>query len=54
MAVAMSKAQAGTGPKRAQMLIDGSWVESVSGKDILVESPGNRRTGGVSDQTRDE
>jgi betaine-aldehyde dehydrogenase len=26
------------------MLIDGSWVESVSGKDILVESPGNRRT----------
>ena len=27
MAVAMSKAQAGTGPKRAQMLIDGSWVE---------------------------
>ncbi|HEY5827977.1 MAG: aldehyde dehydrogenase family protein [Hyphomicrobiaceae bacterium] len=44
MAVAMSKAQAGTGPKRAQMLIDGSWVESVSGKDILVESPGNRRT----------
>ena len=44
MAVAMSKAQAGTGPKRAQMLIDGSWVEAVSGKEILVESPGNRRT----------
>ncbi len=27
MAVAMSKAPAGTGPKRTQMLIDGSWVE---------------------------
>jgi acyl-CoA reductase-like NAD-dependent aldehyde dehydrogenase len=44
MAVAMSKAQAGTGTKRAQMLIDGSWVDAVSGKEILVESPGNRRT----------
>jgi acyl-CoA reductase-like NAD-dependent aldehyde dehydrogenase len=44
MAVAMSKAQAGASPKRTQMLIDGSWVEAISGKEILVESPGNRRT----------
>jgi betaine-aldehyde dehydrogenase len=40
----MSKAQAGASPKRTQMLIDGSWVEAISGKEILVESPGNRRT----------
>jgi acyl-CoA reductase-like NAD-dependent aldehyde dehydrogenase len=44
MAVAMSKVPAGTSPKRTQMLIDGSWVDAVSGKEILVESPGNRRT----------
>jgi acyl-CoA reductase-like NAD-dependent aldehyde dehydrogenase len=46
MAVAMSKAQAGDRPTRKQMLIDGEWVDSASGKDILVESPGNRQTFG--------
>ena len=44
MAVAVSKAPKAAAPKRVQMLIDGNWVDSVSGKDILVESPGNRRT----------
>ncbi len=34
MAVAMSMAPAGTSPKRSRMLIDGSWVEAASGKEI--------------------
>jgi acyl-CoA reductase-like NAD-dependent aldehyde dehydrogenase len=29
--------------KRAQMLIGGEWVDSASGEEISVESPGNRR-----------
>ena len=44
MAVAIGKAAAAAGGKHAQMLIDGAWVEAVSGKDIPVESPGNRQT----------
>src|SRR5262245_10473839 len=58
MTVAMSEVSAGGSAKRAQMLIDGSWVEALSGKEILVESPGNRRTigrvprGGVEDIDR--
>src|SRR2546430_15746236 len=43
MAVAMSKTTAATTGKRAQMLIDGSWVDSTSGNQISVESPGNRQ-----------
>jgi acyl-CoA reductase-like NAD-dependent aldehyde dehydrogenase len=43
MAVAMSKTTAATTGKRAQMLIDGSWVDSTSGNEISVESPGNRQ-----------
>ena len=43
MAVAMSKATEGASNKRARMLIGGSWVDSVSGKEIPVESPGNRQ-----------
>ena len=43
MAVAMSKTTAAASGKRAQMLIDGSWVDSVSGKEIPVENPGNRQ-----------
>ena len=45
MAVAMSKTNTSTATtsKRAQMLIDGSWVESLSGGEIPVESPGNRQ-----------
>jgi hypothetical protein len=42
MAVAMSKTSAATTGKRAQMLIDGSWVDT-SGNEISVESPGNRQ-----------
>jgi acyl-CoA reductase-like NAD-dependent aldehyde dehydrogenase len=41
MAVAMSKATVAASGK--QMLIDGSWVDSVSGKEIPVENPGNRQ-----------
>src|SRR6476620_1780934 len=57
MAVAMSKAPAATG-KRMQMLIDGSWVDSASGEQITVESPGNRQViasiprGGAEDVNR--
>jgi acyl-CoA reductase-like NAD-dependent aldehyde dehydrogenase len=29
--------------KRAEMLIDGRWVDSISGKEIAVQSPGNRQ-----------
>src|SRR3990170_2443232 len=43
MAVAMSKTTAATTGRRAQMLIDGSWVDSISGKELNVESPGNRQ-----------
>ena len=43
MAMAMSKTTAATTGKRAQMLIDGSWVDSTSGEAISVESPGNRQ-----------
>jgi hypothetical protein len=43
MAVAMSKTTAATTGKRAQMLIGGSWVDSTSGNEISVESPGNRQ-----------
>ena len=43
MAVAASKASAATEP-RARMLIDGSLVDSASGKLITVESPGNRQS----------
>jgi len=58
MAVAMSTATAGASRKRAQMLIGGSWVDSVSGKEIPVESPGNRQVigsiprGGTEDVDR--
>src|SRR5439155_23887769 len=58
MAVAMSKTTAATPGKRAQMLIDGSWVDSASGKEISVESPGNRQViasiprGGAEDVDR--
>src|SRR5262245_59040283 len=54
MVVAMSKVPAAIGPKRPQMLIDGSWVDAVSGKEILVESPGNRRTIGSVPRGRAE
>src|SRR3977135_3341169 len=43
MAVGMSKATVATSGKRAQMLIDGSWVGAASGEEISVESPGNRQ-----------
>src|SRR5262245_33738809 len=43
MAVAMSKADAATAGRHVEMLIDGSWVDSVSGQTIAVENPGNRR-----------
>src|SRR6266498_1934753 len=58
MAVAISKTTAATTGKRAQMLIDGSWVDSTSGKEIPVESPGNRQNigsiprGGAEDVDR--
>jgi acyl-CoA reductase-like NAD-dependent aldehyde dehydrogenase len=42
MAMAMSSAAAAAG-RHAQMLIDGSWVDSVSAKEIPVENPGNRQ-----------
>src|SRR5215204_5534879 len=29
--------------KRAEMLIDGRWTDSISGKEIAVQSPGNRQ-----------
>jgi acyl-CoA reductase-like NAD-dependent aldehyde dehydrogenase len=43
MAMAMNKTIAAPSGKRAQMLIDGHWVDGASGKEIAVESPGNRR-----------
>ena len=44
MAVAVSKGEAAAAGKRTQMLIDGAWVDSVSGKDIAIEAPGTRKT----------
>ena len=44
MALAQSKTATADKVKRAQMLIDGSWTGSASGKEIPVESPGNRQT----------
>ena len=44
MAVPMRKTTAATTGKRAQMLIDGSWVDSISGKEIPVEFPGTAKT----------
>src|SRR6266550_924320 len=58
MAVAMSKTTAATTGKREQMLIDGSWVDSTSGNELSVESPGNRQNigsiprGGAEDVDR--
>ena len=58
MAVAMSKTTVAASGKHAQMLIDGSWVDSVSGKEIPVECPGNRQViasvprGGAEDVDR--
>ena len=43
MAVAMSKTKPASMSKRAQMLIDGGWAESACGREIAVESPGNRQ-----------
>lgn len=43
MALAQSKTTATDNVKRVQMLIDGNWTGGVSGKEISVESPGNRR-----------
>jgi betaine-aldehyde dehydrogenase len=47
MAVAVSKGEAAAAGKRAQMLIDGAWVDSVSGKEIAIEAPGTRKTIGA-------
>jgi acyl-CoA reductase-like NAD-dependent aldehyde dehydrogenase len=43
MAVAMSKTKPASMGKRAQMLIDGKWTDSACGREISVESPGNRQ-----------
>jgi acyl-CoA reductase-like NAD-dependent aldehyde dehydrogenase len=43
MAVAMSKAKPASMGRRAQMLIDGEWTDSAGGREISVESPGNRQ-----------
>jgi acyl-CoA reductase-like NAD-dependent aldehyde dehydrogenase len=43
MAVAMSKTEPARMGKRAQMLIDGEWADSACGREISVESPGNRQ-----------
>lgn len=34
---------ANSGIRRERMLIDGDWVDALSGQDIAVESPGNRQ-----------
>src|SRR4029450_4066073 len=58
MAIAMSKTTVAASGKHVQMLIDGSWVASVSGKEIAVENPGNRQViasvprGGAEDVDR--
>jgi betaine-aldehyde dehydrogenase len=43
MAVAASRTPAAPAARHVEMLIDGAWVDSASGKDIAVESPGNRQ-----------
>jgi betaine-aldehyde dehydrogenase len=43
MAVAMSKTEPASMGRRAQMLIDGGWADSACGREIPVESPGNRQ-----------
>src|SRR5512133_173679 len=43
MAMGVSKTTATNTGKRAEMLIDGSWVHSTSGKEISVQSPANRQ-----------
>lgn len=43
MTATASAAMANSGIRRERMLIDGDWVEALSGQDIAVESPGNRQ-----------
>ena len=43
MAVAASKAPAASPSNRPRMLIDGAFVDSLSGKEIAVENPANRQ-----------
>jgi len=43
MAVTMDQAAVATG-RPARMLIDGSWLAGASGRQITVESPGNRQS----------
>src|SRR5262245_2879295 len=58
MAMAMSKTKPDSAAKRAQMLIDGEWTDSACGREISVESPGNRQViatiprGGAEDVDR--
>ncbi len=58
MALAQTKAAPADNVKRVQMLIDGAWTGSASGKEITVENPGNRRViasiprGGAEDVDR--
>ncbi len=33
---------AGAQPRQVRMLIDGAWVDSVSGAELLVENPARR------------
>jgi betaine-aldehyde dehydrogenase len=47
MAVAASRPEAQAAGRRSQMLIDGAWVGSVSGKEIAIEAPGTRKTIGA-------
>lgn len=43
MTATASAAMANSGIRRERMLIDGDWVDALSGQDIAVESPGNRQ-----------
>ncbi|MGE5510050.1 MAG: aldehyde dehydrogenase family protein [Bacteroidota bacterium] len=43
MTATASAAMANSGIRREPMLIDGDWVDALSGQDIAVESPGNRQ-----------
>jgi acyl-CoA reductase-like NAD-dependent aldehyde dehydrogenase len=43
MTATASAAMANPGIRRERMLIDGNWVDALSGQDIAVESPGNRQ-----------
>ena len=58
MALAQTKTAPADNVKRVQMLIDGAWTGSASGKEIAVENPGNRRViasiprGGAEDVDR--